>query len=497
MKKIVQNLLVISLSVIYGCNSPSLSTKSKGLSVESENITSTKSSITHIKRVALIIGISDYAPGTKNDLDGIELDTTKMRKLFERWGFKVESIYNAQSLHVVDYLDKYAKELNRNDIFAFYYSGHGSFKKDDNGDEADNKDESLVLSDGVENEHLIDDVLYSKFNAIKAKKLIFLDSCHSGTAFRGINTKVKAKSISPNDVKKTYLEDIKMRGIAVDNSSVKPKDVLEGSDYIVFSASQDNEESLATPNGSLFTNAIYKTYKNNINKTLKDIQTILTKDVLAYAKETDSTPHHPTITFSTSNIKSKTLGDFINNNQNIDKKPIKEVVSSNSSNKSKLEIMLDSMMSSSKFNKMNIDYGNKRVYSSGESVEFTVDTKGTEGFLTIFYVDKTDITILYPNSYISTKKINGIYNFPKDLANGKFQLEAYKNCKSCDSEKTVIYALLSSEPIMDKSQIKSTELISFSKNSQQSNSVTRAIKLKAIPEAKFKPQLSKYQFIVK
>ena len=498
MKKITKSLVLILVSTLYGCSSPSIDVKSKGLSVGGNSVSSNKD-IANVKKVALIMGISDYAPGTKNDLDGIELDTTKMRKLFESWGFKVESIYDAQSLKVVDYLDKYAKELKPNDIFAFYYSGHGSFKKDTNGDEADNKDETLVLSDGVTNEHLIDDTLYAKFNAIKAKKLIFLDSCHSGTAFRGINTKVKAKSISPEDVTKTYPVDIKMRGLSIGGSGAKSKEVLEGSDYIVFSAAQDNEESLATPNGSLFTNALYKTFidKNDLNKPLQGIKGLLTTDVLNYAKETNSPPHHPNISFSDSNIKSKSLEDFINPSRDTtNNKPTPNIVS-NSSKKSNLETTLDNMMSSSDFNRMDIDYGGKTIYNDGESVEFTIDTKGTEGFLTIFYVDKTDVTILYPNPYVSTKKINGKYNFPKDLANGKFQLEAYKSCKSCNEEKTVVYALLSNEPIMDKSQIKSKELISFSKNSKESNNITRAIRVKAIPKAQFKPQLGKYQFIVK
>ncbi len=490
MKKLTKGILLIFLSTIYGCNTPSIDMKSKGLSVgEESSLSSQKSSG---NKVALIMGISDYAPGTKNDLDGIELDTTKMKKLFESWGFKVESIYDAQSLKVVDYLDKYAKELNSNDIFAFYYSGHGSFKKDTNGDEADSRDESLVLSDGVENEHLIDDVLYDKFNAIKAKKLIFLDSCHSGTAFRGINTKAKAKSISPDDVKKTYPIPTKMRGLSIGESGIKSKDILKGSDYIVFSASQDNEESLATPNGSLFTNAIYKTFKNDLNTPLKDLKGILTKDVLAYAKETGDTPHHPSINFSNVNIKSKTLGEFISSSKKVDEKPI---LSSN--DKSRLESTLDNMMDSSKFNRMDIDFNGKSSYNSGESVEFTINTKGTEGFLTIFYLDKEDVTILYPNPYVTVKKISGKYNFPKDLADGKFQLEAYKSCKNCQQEKTTIYTLLSNEPIMDKSQIQPKGLISFSKKSKESNSVTRAIRLKAISKRDFKPQLGKYQFFVK
>jgi hypothetical protein len=499
MRDLIKVILLISIFIIVGCNKEILPSMTKGISIggsSSKDVSNNSS--TKVKKMALIIGISDYAPATKNDLDGIERDTSKMKRLFESWGFEVTTLYDSQAMKIVDYLEDYAKKLNKNDYFAFYYSGHGSFKTDENGDETDNRDETLVLSDGTTNKHLLDDTLYAEFNKIKAKKLIFLDSCHSGTAFRAINNnRVKAKSISPDDVTDTFPTPINTRGISIGGSS---KEIISGNDYIVFSAAQDNEESLATPTGSLFTNAIYQTFtdKKYLDKPLKDIKSILTENVIEYAKKTASTPHHPNISVSNLELESKSLNSFIN-----DKLSSPTVSNNNYQNKTQsstnsLEDTLNDMINSGKFKKMSIDY-QKTSYNIGEAVKFTIDTKGDRGFLTIFYIDGNDVTLLYPNGFILPKEINGRYRFPDDLANGKFELEAYKSCKGCSEEKTVIYTLLSAEQITDIGKIKRGDLISFPKNSEASQIMSRAVKIKAVPQTKteFKPQLGKYEFIVK
>ena len=501
MKNLIKILFLISIFVIQGCNKELTPAQTKGISFGSSTSSKDVANVSSSnKKMALIIGISDYAPSTKNDLDGIERDTSKMKRLFESWGFQVTTLYDSQSMKIVDYLDDYAKKLGENDYFAFYYSGHGSYKKDENGDESDNRDETLVLSDGTVNEHLLDDTLYEEFNKIKAKKIIFLDSCHSGTAFRAINInkKVKAKSISPDDVSKTFTVASKMRGLSIRGGATS-KETITGSDYIVFSAAQDNEESLATPTGSLFTNAIYKTFsdKRYINEPLKDINALLVKDVLVYAKETESTPHHPNISFSNSEIKSKSLNSFINL-KSTSSQPIITQKTKVEAPLDSLESTLNNMINSSDFKKMSIDY-KKTLYNTGDAVKFTIDTGGDKGFLTIFYVDGNDVTLLYPNGFISPKELSGRYKFPDDLANGKFELEAYKSCKGCDEEKTVIYTLLSSQQITDVNKIKTKDLISFPKNSKEAKIMSRAVRVKIIPQSKtyFKPQLGKYEFVVK
>jgi hypothetical protein len=142
----------------------------------------------------------------------------------------------------------------------------------------------------------------------------------------------------------------------------------------------------------------------------------------------------------------------------------------------------------------------KTTYNTGESVEFSLDTEGEKGYLTIFYVDGSDVTLLYPNPFVTSKELQGKYSFPNDLSGGKFELEAYKSCSDCQEERTTIYALLSSRPILDASAIRSRDgLTSFAKGSSQSHVMTRAVRIKASPKngGGFTPQLNKYEFIVK
>jgi hypothetical protein len=198
---------LLPLFIINSCAKDNKVIQSKGLSIS--NNSSSLKTIGDVKKEALLIGISNYV-GKRDDLNGIERDVNKMKKLFESWGFNTKVLYDSDSLKIVEYLDKYAKELGPNDYFGFYYSGHGSFKKDENQDESDGKDETLVLSNGDINEHLLDDTLYTEFNKIKAKKMIFFDSCHSGTAFRAVG-KAQPKTIEPTKVTKTLSKGLSLQ----------------------------------------------------------------------------------------------------------------------------------------------------------------------------------------------------------------------------------------------------------------------------------------------
>ena len=489
-------LLLLFAFSMQGCQKEPSVTKgiaTKGIQVMEESSNGIFSKAITGKKQALVVGISDYK-GTQSDLGGIDKDVANMKKLFESWGFDVTVLFDKDSLKIVDYLTQYGKDMGSEDFFTFYYSGHGSHKDDENGDESDNQDETLVLSDGEENIHLIDDILFAKFNAIKAKKMIFFDSCHSGTVFRALGKKVQAKTISPNDV---------TRSIAVSKGiSVKKGDTLDkNSDYVVFSSSQDDEESLATPTGSLFTNALTGIFSNSSaqSKSFNEINDDLVKKVLAYARQTDGEPHHPNISFSDASLGSGSLKSFVSKKSTTPNTVVSTPTPIASGGT--LQDTLDSLISSGKMNRFILS-NIKSSYKSGEFVEFSLDTGGDTGYLTLFYVDSSDITLLYPNPFIQSKAIQGKYLFPKDFSGGKFDLEAYKSCGSCPEEKTVIYALLSAEPISDINRIKSKGgLTSFAKGSSESKIMMRAVRVKGTSSSStnssFKPQLGKYEFVVR
>jgi len=96
-------------------------------------------------------------------------------------------------------------------------------------------------------------------------------------------------------------------------------------------------------------------------------------------------------------------------------------------------------------------------YKQGEPIQFIVDTKGAEGYLYIVYSDsKGEVGVLYPNPKSPLSEINGKYIFPRDF--GTMAITATKECRGCEKDKTVIYALLSKEPILDIKNINQSQL---------------------------------------
>lgn len=77
-----------------------------------------------------------------------------------------------------------AANCKSGDTLVLYYSGHGAYVNDTNGDETDGKDEVIVPLDYIQRGVITDDWLYS--NLIKkipqgANLWVFMDCCHSGT----------------------------------------------------------------------------------------------------------------------------------------------------------------------------------------------------------------------------------------------------------------------------------------------------------------------------
>ncbi|NEW60525.1 caspase family protein, partial [Sulfurovum sp. bin170] len=253
------------------------------------------------QKEALLVGVSDYR-GTADDLVGIDIDVANMKSLLEKWGFHTTILSNEESMNLSQQLDSYSA-LTKDDDFVFYYSGHGYHIKDKNGDESDGEDETLVLSDGKSNDLFLDDALYGYLNNIPAKKLIVLDSCHSGTAFKAFGDKPKPKSLSNNNA---------VDGVVKTKAFRPQQSKLNSGAYIVFSASQDNEESLATKRGSLFTNAFVNQFRDGKGKGLKlmDLKRNIGQEIIAYCNQTSSEAHHPNLSASDASLKYTTIGEF-------------------------------------------------------------------------------------------------------------------------------------------------------------------------------------------
>jgi hypothetical protein len=323
--------------------------------------------ISMAQKEALVVAVDNYK-GTKYDRGGVKKDFGRMKNLFESWGFHVTLVRNAESMKLEQYLSHLAKSLGRDDEFIFYYSGHGYHIKDISGDEADGEDEALVLSDGERNELFLDDALFGYLNSIQAKKMVLLDSCHSGTAFKAFGNKPRPKSIGEGAVS----------GV-IRTKSFRPKESKIGSgEYIVFSASQDKEESLDTSSGGLFTNAFLHQVggAGGRDTKLMKLRQQWANAIVTYCKRRDSIPHHPNLSASNNRLKYSTINQFFT--------PKAQPVPTK-----------------------NIALMGAKSFRSGELLDFKIDTLGNRGYVSIFSIENDTPFIMYQ----SQTSIKGVFNF--------------------------------------------------------------------------------------
>lgn len=128
------------------------------------------------------------APGFGEKLDTAE-NAEMMVKILADAGIQdVTRLSNLEATQeaVLAQIQAVGERCDENDIFFFFYSGHGNPMPDQDGDEADGSDEAMCLprSDGScdEGSWLRDDDFASAIAELTAgHKLIILDCCHSGT----------------------------------------------------------------------------------------------------------------------------------------------------------------------------------------------------------------------------------------------------------------------------------------------------------------------------
>jgi hypothetical protein len=246
-----------------------------------------------VKYKALIVGLNDYA-GEGADLFGIDLDVAKMQNLLQNWGFEITLLQEAASTQFEAQMQHYADTLNSDDVLVIYFSGHGSHTPDHSGDEADGRDESIVLSDGTHNIFYIDDKIEPLLKKIKARKLYIVDACYSGTVYkahRSANSNIRSKYLpAPPGIGDQNVTSVTYKLLSTQTGPL-----------VTLSACRDDEESLASTEGSLFTNALVS-------------HIALHKSFTALHQETVSALNdrfHPVLSASNVTLKLQTLGEYL------------------------------------------------------------------------------------------------------------------------------------------------------------------------------------------
>lgn len=143
------------------------------------NITTTN------KKTAILIGINYI--GTPYELSGCIDDANRMEEFLTQHGFDSFKILTDNTTikptkqNILNELKNTIVNAQPGDIVFFYFSGHGSYTYDRNGDETDGKDEMIVSSDL---QGIIDDDLKSILSNNMKREVTLVglfDSCHSGT----------------------------------------------------------------------------------------------------------------------------------------------------------------------------------------------------------------------------------------------------------------------------------------------------------------------------
>lgn len=150
----------------------------------------------------LLVGVSEYTDTSITSPAGAANDVTEMRSmLVDRFGLEDSQVRTlvgkaATRAAILDSLSNWLlKNAAKNDELLFYYSGHGSNRPDENGDETDDGlDEVLCPSDYVQAtgaNGIIDDELGEILpHASPANLVVMIDACHSGTATKSVGDRL-------------------------------------------------------------------------------------------------------------------------------------------------------------------------------------------------------------------------------------------------------------------------------------------------------------------
>lgn len=128
----------------------------------------------------VFVGITDYP--SANDLPFCADDAHRVQRAFLNAGLMqphdsvVLTDYAASRSNVLGAIQRFQHAAGPNDTVVFFFSGHGNQVGDQNGDEADGSDETILLADGP----VSDDELGSLLQGGHARDFVALDSCYSG-----------------------------------------------------------------------------------------------------------------------------------------------------------------------------------------------------------------------------------------------------------------------------------------------------------------------------
>jgi len=226
---------------------------------------------------AVIVGVSEYADPSIPDLHYSDDDANDIYDSLLSYG-------NWQADHIQKLTDSDATKANihgaidwmktnakSGDTCLFFFSGHGGWSDDVSPfDEYDGWDEYISPYDSTDwfEDSIRDDELDAWMTPIEAKKIVILDSCLAGGAYRGTDASTKAKPDVPyaklaKDFAKDLAKDLNKAGYVVlaaceDWGSAWESDILENGVFTYYVVEGLDGPANADADNDISTEEIYE-----------------------------------------------------------------------------------------------------------------------------------------------------------------------------------------------------------------------------------------------
>ena len=216
------------------------------------------------RRFALVIGNKDYTAigALKNPIN----DALDISKAFQQLGFEVTTITNADYKKMLNSFSIFTKNLQKNDVVVFYYSGHGISY--DGKNFLIPTDANITCLEEVEENAL---TLGRLMTSVEAKNVrnsfVFLDACRNLPNLKQCNAT--------------------KRDVVISKGLVRPTNNPSGSMTVYATREGDTADDNSTDRNGLFTSEFLK-YINTPNLGLRQILDRTKKGVEARSNKRQS-----------------------------------------------------------------------------------------------------------------------------------------------------------------------------------------------------------------
>lgn len=180
---------------------------------------------------------------------GSDKNIERMESILKKSGFNMEDNVRVldnlpSSAEILNALQEQVSRLEHDDLFIFYFFGHGDQIKDTSNDENETypNDEVLIAYDSI----ILDDEINTILKNIQvtARVLMIVDACHSGTSF----------SIEGNEIY-TPMNDLFMDELYSEGG-------LGNIDFLYLGAATDETETYGNRYGSYFNTSLYDAWND-------------------------------------------------------------------------------------------------------------------------------------------------------------------------------------------------------------------------------------------